>query len=95
MIINLLVPKDDLCGKVIVFDYNENYQVVSLAVLLRPDKNQKIYLREKYIFSVALVVHNLNANLNAYKKAIRKLAFVLTTMENSIHCIYHKTISAF
>lgn len=69
-------------------DFNE-YYVVSMAIMLRHEKTSKIYLREKYIFGVALVVLKSDYQARVVSEALRKLAFVFTHLENTRHIIYN------
>lgn len=83
-----VIPKDELCSKLLTVDFKQ-YYVISMAILLRHDKSSKIYLREKYIFSVALVIEKTAYYPKVISEALRKLAFAFTHIENTTHHIYN------
>lgn len=68
------------------------YYIINIAILMRQDKNQKkIYIREKYIFSLSLVVLKTVyvANPTQYQEMVKKLAFIFTVMEANQHYVYN------
>ena len=38
-IADYLIPKDELCGRLISVDFKDKFYIINLAILLRHDKN--------------------------------------------------------
>ncbi|EWS73186.1 nitrogen permease regulator-like protein (macronuclear) [Tetrahymena thermophila SB210] len=87
---DFVIPKDELCGKLIITEFRQHYYVLGLPILLRNKEKEKIYSREKYIFNICIMVRKEQylSRKFWYQEITRKLAFFFTSLEIETHFIY-------
>lgn len=77
---DLILPREELCEKIIAIEYKKDFILLGMPSLSVNKPNDKRYHREKYIYSVSILVKKedytgLVAKQNLYKEIIRKLAY--------------------
>ena len=90
---DLVLPREELCGRTLTIEFMDQYFLVVRPLLSTNRDQDKTYTREKYIYSLSLVVHKedyLSAGRPAlYRQVVSKLAQFFRVIEERHHIIYN------
>ena len=89
----MILPREELCNRTLAIEFREDYFLVVRPLLSINCETDTTYTREKYIYSLALVVDKeeylQSKKQPLYKQMVCKLAEFFRALEEKHHVIYH------
>lgn len=97
---DLILPREELCDRILAIEFKDDYFLVVKPLLSKNKNNEEIYKREKYIYSVSILVNKSDyldqVKQPLYKHIVTKVAHFLKIIEETNHIIhYHHQFTSY